>query len=347
MRIRTVLFVTAGVVGAGVGGAAIGNAVNDPDVYVNPIMLHDVAAPAEAGSSSSGDASASSSGTATDGSVAGDVTVRAVDGLDQLIGTLRAGDDPDDWYVSGVDVDFGPEAWMVAAPAFEDYDGDGTTEPLLAELRGLDGREITIGVRFDLDDDPDDAYAFTIQGLPYRDPAGGPAPWHTAAPAGQASADEIAAAAATAVGAGATALDIDRETDGGWTGWDVDVRSSDGRVYDVYVDLSGAVLDVRANEYGGYDEYIDGEYANAGSTATSSSGQSTEAPTAPAAPASITAEQAAGIGAAATGGEAIDIWPGTEGGRSVYYVDVRTANGLVEVYVDATTGEVLEIQPGG
>jgi uncharacterized membrane protein YkoI len=316
MRTRSVLFITAGVVGAAVGGAAIGAAVNDPDVSVDPVVVTGVAAPNDTAARAADDASSPSS-TATDRApVAGDVTVRAVEGLDQLVGILQPDDDSDDWYVSGVDVDFGPEAWIAAAPAFEDYDGDGVAEPLLAELRGLQGREVTIGVRYDDDDDRDDAYAFTIQGLPFRDPAGA-APWQSPVAGAQASRDDVAAAAAAAVGSGATVLDIDREVDDGWTGWDVDVRSGDGRDYDVYVDLTGAVLDVRA-----------------------------DSGSAPAGVGSVSTQQAAEIGAAATGGEVIDIWPGSEDGRSVYYVDVRTADGLVEVYVDATTGEVLEIQPG-
>jgi uncharacterized membrane protein YkoI len=328
MRTRSALFITAGVVGAGIGGAAIGAAVNDPDVYVDPVVMTGVAAPSDTAARTTDTASSPSSSAADQVPAAGDVTVRAVEGLDQLVGILQPDDDSDDWYVSGVDVDFGPEAWIAAAPVFEDYDGDGTAEPLLTELRGLQGQEVTIGVRYDGDGDRDDAYAFTIQGLPFRDPAGGAAPWQTPVAGAQASQDDIAAAAAAAVGSGATVLDIDREVDDGWTGWDVDVRSSDGRDYDVYVDLTGAVLDVRADS----------------SSASDTSGSPNSS--APAAAGSVSAEQAADIGAAATGGEAIDVWPGTEGGRSVYYVDVRTADGLVEVYVDAITGEVLQIEPG-
>lgn len=328
MRTRSVLFVTAGVVGAAFGGAAIGAAVNDPDVYVDPVIMTGVAAPSDTVAGAT-DTASSPSSNAADASAAGDVTVRAVEGLDQLVGILQPDVDSDDWYVSGVDVDFGPEAWIAAAPASEDYDGDGTAEPFLTELRDLQGREVTIGVRYDGDDDRDDAYAFTIEGLPFRDPAGGAAPWQTPVAGVPASRDDIAAAAAAAVGSGATVLDIDREVDDGWTGWDVDVRSSDGRDYDVYVDLTGAVLDVRSDP-------------SSASDASGSSGGS-----APASAGSVSAEQAADIGASATGGEAIDVWPGSEGGRSVYYVDVRTSDGLVEVYVDATTGEVLQIEPGG
>lgn len=60
----------------------------------------------------------------------------------------------------------------------------------------------------------------------------------------------------------------------------------------------------------------------------------------------VDAARAAEIGADAVGGEAVDVWPGVEAGRSVYYVDVRTDDGMVEVYVDATTGEIMAIEPG-
>lgn len=60
----------------------------------------------------------------------------------------------------------------------------------------------------------------------------------------------------------------------------------------------------------------------------------------------VNAQRAMEIGAAAARGRAIDVWPGTERGRAVFYVDVRTRTGMVEVYVDAATGRVLKIQRG-
>lgn len=60
----------------------------------------------------------------------------------------------------------------------------------------------------------------------------------------------------------------------------------------------------------------------------------------------VDAQQAMRIGAAAAGGSAIDVWPGSEYGRAVFYVDVRTGAGLVEVYVEAATGKVLAIESG-
>lgn len=60
----------------------------------------------------------------------------------------------------------------------------------------------------------------------------------------------------------------------------------------------------------------------------------------------LDAAAAAQVALAEVPGTVVDTWPGTEAGRGVWYVDVRTANGAVlEVYVDATTGDVLDIEP--
>lgn len=60
----------------------------------------------------------------------------------------------------------------------------------------------------------------------------------------------------------------------------------------------------------------------------------------------LDAAQAAEVALAQVPGTVVDTWPGTEGGRDVWYVDVRTRDGVVlEVYVDASTGEVLEVEP--
>lgn len=266
MRTRNILFITAGVVGAGVGGAAIVAAIDDPEVAVDPVEASgiEIADASTTGSDASAPAGAGTAATAAPPGNGGSTSdtapsVEQVDGLEQLVGTLRVSDDGDDWYVLGVEVDFGPEEWVFSAPAFADYDGDGTAEPLLAELRGLEGRDVTFGVRYDLDDDDlDDAYVFTINGLLYRDTSGGPAPWQAT---------------------------------------DASSRGADSSEQPV-----------------------------------------TDGP--------ISADEAKAIGATAAGGNAIDVWPGTEDGRSVYYVDVRTTDGLVEVYVDADTGEIVTIEPG-
>jgi uncharacterized membrane protein YkoI len=60
----------------------------------------------------------------------------------------------------------------------------------------------------------------------------------------------------------------------------------------------------------------------------------------------LDAAQAAQAAVTEVPGTVVDTWPGTEAGRDVWYVDVQTANGAVlEVYVDATTGDVLDVEP--
>lgn len=63
-------------------------------------------------------------------------------------------------------------------------------------------------------------------------------------------------------------------------------------------------------------------------------------------PTRITPTEAMRIAAAATEGTAIDVYPGFEAGRDVFYVDVRSGIGFKEVYVDAITGEVMKIERG-
>ncbi|MEE2047981.1 hypothetical protein Q7689_32110, partial [Nocardiopsis tropica] len=118
--------------------------VDDPEQQVDSIELTGVTS-GSAPSASGGDASGQNP-----------PSTQSVDGLEQLVGELRAdgdddgdGDDTDDWTVSGVEVDFGPEEWLLTDPELEDFDGNGTVQPLLDELRGLEGTEVTLGVRYE------------------------------------------------------------------------------------------------------------------------------------------------------------------------------------------------------
>lgn len=84
---------------------------------------------------------------------------------------------------------------------------------------------------------------------------------------------------------------------------------------------------------------VDGEAdrADAGSTSTGTTPTAT--------PAGITAEMAIAIAAAEVGGTFVEVEWTTERGRSVFEVEQRLADGsLVEVYVDAADGTVLEIE---
>lgn len=63
-------------------------------------------------------------------------------------------------------------------------------------------------------------------------------------------------------------------------------------------------------------------------------------------PMRITPSDALRIAEEATGGTAVDVYPGFEAGRDVFYVDVRSGLLFREVYVDAVTGAVIKIERG-
>ena len=106
--------------------------------------------------------------------------------------------------------------------------------------------------------------------------------------------------------------------------------------YPVYADTSGSPQTSPSSA--GETTYVNsGEQDMATSTPEKSE---------PASARGITPAEAMRISAEATGGRAIDVYPGFESGRDVFYVDVRTGIGLSEVYVDAVTGDVLKIERG-
>lgn len=215
-------FGAAGIVGVGAVGYLL---LDDPDRTFEPIRV---------GVAVSGTPSTPPAGVPES---------QSVQGLEQLVGELRPGNEADDWYLAGVEVDFGPEAWLFSAPAVADFDQDGVTEPVLSELRDLDGSEVTLGVRYEPDDQRDDADVFTVNGVPYRDAAGGDTPWQTDI---QSLVDHVTVSttAAHAVGPGARVVEVEWNTEDGWGGWEVDVVSGDGAEYDVFLDATGAVIDM-------------------------------------------------------------------------------------------------------
>jgi|GEM_PF-1917466 len=174
---------------------------------------------------------------------------RQVEGLDEIRGVLtRDDDDSDDdsddtadFEVAGVDLELGPEGWLLGAGAVADFDGNNTLDPVLTELEGLLGQEVVVLGRLD---DDDDIEVYEIQGLTFRDSAGGPAPWQRGDDAAALSRDEIAAAALQAVGADSHLDSVDREDDGG-AAWEVEVVDAQGREQRVLLDAAGAVLDIR------------------------------------------------------------------------------------------------------
>lgn len=244
MQTKTIIILSSSVAAGLLAVGTVGYVVaGDPEQQVAPIELTGVTAGADSETGGNGQSQQSEPST------------RSVDGLEQLVGELRAGDDIDDWSVSGVEVDFGPEEWLLTDPELEDFDGNGTVEPFLDELRGLEGTEVTLGVRYEADDDGDDegeerddADVFTVNGTAFRDTDGGPAPWQNTD--GQAAADRetVSANAAAAVGEGATTVDVERQDEDGWDGWEAEVRGADGQEYDVILDAAGEAVDVRAED---------------------------------------------------------------------------------------------------
>jgi hypothetical protein len=253
MRTRTLALATTGLLAAAAVGYGAALALDDPDRSVDAMQVDGITLATSPTTSIVGTDTAE---TDTAGSPAATLPeAQQVSALESLSGELRAGDDADDWSVAGVEVDFGPDGWLHTAPAIDDFDGDGSTEPVLDELAGLEGEQVTLGVRYELDDDDDDdderderddADVFTIQGMTFRDPAGGVPPWHVD---GEASADRdaVTESAEAAVGDGARAIEVERGDDG-WDGWEVAVLGGDGREYQVLVGPTGDVLDVRLDD---------------------------------------------------------------------------------------------------
>lgn len=153
-------------------------------------------------------------------------------------------DDRDDFEVAGVDLDLGPESWLLSAGPVADFDGDGTLRPVLEELEGLVGTEVTVLGR--LDDDGDELEVYVIQDLELRSTSG-PAPWETGDQGTSLDRDAVVEAALDAVGADSRLDSVDREDDGG-AAWEVEVIDAEGREQRVLVAADGTVLDIRPED---------------------------------------------------------------------------------------------------
>jgi hypothetical protein len=166
-----------------------------------------------------------------------------VEALDRLEGTLQAADDPGQFTLGSVDLDLGPDAWVLTAGPLQDYDRDQTSEALLDELTGLIGQRVTTLVR--PGDGGDEADVYVLNDLPYRDPAGLP-PWTTTTPTStaRASEDQLRSAAEAAVGEGARVDDLEPEP-AGQVAWEASVVARNGTDYTVLLSAAGDVLDVR------------------------------------------------------------------------------------------------------
>lgn len=205
---------------------------DDPDREVEAVQLGAVSTSGEDATGTG----ASPSGTDDGGAP------RAVVGLEELSGTgTRSGGDVDDLSVDGIELDFGPDEWVVDAGPIEDFDGDGDTEPLRDEIDGLVDQPVDLLVSYDDDGERDDADVYEISGLTFRDPSG-PAPWEPEDSAAVADEAAVTQAAADEIGAGSEVVEVDRDDEDGAVVWEVEVIDADGREHTVLVDAAGEVL---------------------------------------------------------------------------------------------------------
>lgn len=166
-----------------------------------------------------------------------------IEALDRLTGNLRHGGDTAEFVLDDIELDFGPDAWVLTAPATADFDGNGTVEPLLTELRGLVDRPVTAMVR--LDEDGDDADVFVLNDLTYRDSTGANLPWQPVETSGTpVSSEVVRAGAIKAVGDGARVTELERVR-AGRVAWEANVVDAQGVEHSVLLGADGTVLDLR------------------------------------------------------------------------------------------------------
>ncbi|GAA3573174.1 hypothetical protein GCM10022197_32460 [Microlunatus spumicola] len=166
-----------------------------------------------------------------------------IEALDRLTGDLRHGGDTAEFVLDDIELDFGPDAWVLTAPATADFDGNGTVEPLLTELQALVGKPVTAMVR--LDEDGDDADVFVLNERTYRDSTGANLPWQPVETTGTpVSAEVVRSAATRAVGSGARVTELERVR-AGRVAWEATVVDDRGGEHSVLLGADGAVLDLR------------------------------------------------------------------------------------------------------
>lgn len=156
----------------------------------------------------------------------------------------------DDFYLEGRELDFGPDRWMISTRASGDVDGDGARESWWNEISGVVGQRVT--VLGDVDDD--DIDVFQINSFLLR-PFDRPAPWSDdwddrdkydddMVPATtRINMDEAKRIALQQVAGTIIAVELD--ADDGVVYWELEVRSTDGALYDIEIDAeSGRVIEV-------------------------------------------------------------------------------------------------------
>lgn len=271
MRAAPVALLTAVGVIAAVGvGVAVASDTDDVQ-QVDAVALGAVTVDATPDDQPTGSSTDSATGSSSTASSSPTSSAQQVAGLERLQGVLTRDDSDDDnddeaddraddraderadFEVAGVDLDLGPDEWLLTAGPVGDFDGDGTLRPVLEELEALLGTEVTVAGRYEDDGSggsDDDLDVYEIQGLTFRDSAGGPAPWQTAGTgvAGDGpSREELGRIAADAVGADSRVDSVDTEDDGG-AAWEVEVVDAYGVEQRVLLDAAGVVLDIRPED---------------------------------------------------------------------------------------------------
>lgn len=172
-----------------------------------------------------------------------------VPGLTELTGTVQLVGD--EFVIDGRELDIGPDRWITTTTAPDDVDGDGAAETWWLEVSGLTGRTVT--VLGDVDDD--DVDAFEIAGVAVRPVYSDVPPWSDDWVGGGVSA-EIEQILATGISADdavqraleqvpGVAVDVKIDVNDGRPYWEVDVRSTDGALYDVEIDaVDGSIVEI-------------------------------------------------------------------------------------------------------
>ena len=162
----------------------------------------------------------------------------------------------DELMMDGRELDIGPDRWAQSTMAPSDVDGDGTIESWWDETRGLVGTEVTV---LALGDD-EDLDVFDIAGVTLRPPYSEVPPWSGGWDDGDYRDDEYSAEVAELLENGLTAeqaatialgavpgvvIDIEIDINDGRPYWELDIRATDGAVYDVEIDaVTGAVIEI-------------------------------------------------------------------------------------------------------
>lgn len=154
---RRWITIIAGAVGLAVVVSSVAIILDDPDVPVEAQVVDGVT-------------STSSIPTSTASAVS-----QSVDGLERLQGILLPSDEADEWMLGGLEIDIGPVPWMRRTIVESDIDGNGVTESIYEELKGVSGTDVEIWVRFD--NTRDDAELFAIDEVFIRDPTSPQPPW--------------------------------------------------------------------------------------------------------------------------------------------------------------------------